>query len=515
MKESFDINKLDIYKENNRLEVKKAKGGLPISLWESYSAFANTEGGVIVLGVAENNDKSWRASGLSATDTDKLLKSFWDTVNDSSKVSINLLTDASIETYEIGEHLIIVIHVPKANRDQKPVYINDNMFSGTYKRDWEGDYHCTKEAVRAMLRDAVEDTPDMKLLEDNDISVIDIESLHAYRNCHKSWKPNHVFEIYTDEEYMSAIGAAAVSKIDGKLHPTAAGLLMFGLEYNIVREFPEYFLDYRETLDPSTRWTDRLQSSSGDWTGNVMDFFFRVSRKITKDLKVPFKLDGIVRVDDTPVHKAMREALINCLLNTDYFVPRGVVIKKEENAIIMENPGSIRTGKSQMLRGGISDPRNKALMKMFNLIGFGERAGSGVPDIFAVWDSQGWNAPEIEELHTPDRTIVTLPLVKKSADKKPPVKTASKKPPVKTASKTNAGTNSHISAKEREKIQRVLSGMKDGEWYKTSEIMDILGLKGSRTREVLREMASEGLIEDNGTYRNRMYRKTNKLESYT
>ena len=94
-------------------------------------------------------------------------------------------------------------------------------------------------------------------------------------------------------------------------------------------------------------------------------------------MKVPFQLDGIVRIDDTPVHKAIREALANCIVNTDFYLPRGIVIRKDAESIIMENPGSIRTGKNQMLKGGISDPRNKALMKMLNLIGIGERAGSG------------------------------------------------------------------------------------------------------------------------------------------
>ena len=133
-----------------------------------------------------------------------------------------------------------------------------------------------------------------------------------------------------------------------------------------------------------------------------------------KDLKIPFQLEGITRIDDTPVHKALREALANCLVNTDFFVPRGVVIRKNANSIIIENPGYIRTGKDQMLKGGISDPRNKALMKMFNMIGIGERAGSGVPDIFAVWESQGWKAPEVEEQYNPDRTILTLSFEKQA-----------------------------------------------------------------------------------------------------
>ncbi len=78
----------------------------------------------------------------------------------------------------------------------------------------------------------------------------------------------------------------------------------------------------------------------------------------------------------------------------------------------MENLGYVRTGKRQMLKGGISDLRNKALMKMFNLIGIGERAGSGVPDIFVVWEQEGWKEPEVEEQYGPDRTILTLPLIK-------------------------------------------------------------------------------------------------------
>ena len=76
----------------------------------------------------------------------------------------------------------------------------------------------------------------------------------------------------------------------------------------------------------------------------VVDFF-RVNSKISQDIKTPFKLDGITRVDDTPVHKAVREALVNCLVNADFFLPQGIVIKKNVNSLVIENPGSIRIGK--------------------------------------------------------------------------------------------------------------------------------------------------------------------------
>lgn len=328
-----------------------------------------------------------------------------------------------VKIVSMRSHYDMVIHVPKAKREVKPIYINKDVFNGTFRRNWEGDYHCEKSEVLAMLRDQPEITSDMKVLDNVLTDVLDLETLHSYRNRHMAFKPGHTWEKYDDLKYMENIGAVAESNVDGKLHPTAAGLLMFGEEYKIVREFPEYFLDYREVLDPLIRWTDRFQSSSGDWAGNLFEFYFRVYNKIAKDLKVPFKLQGGDRIDDTPVHKALREALANCLINTDYYGRCGVVIKKEPNCLIIENPGDVRTGKAQMLRGGVSDPRNKALMKMFNLIGVGERAGSGVPDIYAVWENEGWKEPVVEEKYNPDRTILTLSFEQKEhVDKKAAIK---------------------------------------------------------------------------------------------
>ena len=66
-----------------------------------------------------------------------------------------------------------------------------------------------------------------------------------------------------------------------------------------------------------------------------------------------------------------------------------------------------------MRLGGESDPRNKALMKMFNLINIGERAGSGVPNIFNVWADEGWEETVIEERFDPDRTVLSLLFLKK------------------------------------------------------------------------------------------------------
>lgn len=410
----FELTHFDEYREGNRLEVKKANGGLPNSLWETYSSFSNCNGGAIILGIKERDDGSWCTTHLQ--NRNKLLKDFWDTINNRQKVSVNLLNEENVETYEIGGDVIIVIYVAKADRAYKPVYINNDLFGGTFRRKHEGDYHCSEAEVRGMLRDQAARGMDNKILHNMNLDIFYPETVKSFRSRHAAVNPDHVWHKLDDNAYLERIGAASISDIDGKLHPTVAGLLMFGEEYKIRYEFPDYFLDYREMLDPSIRWTDRLESSSGEWSGNIMDFFFQMERKLLRDIKKPFKLDGITRIDETPVHKAIREALANCFANADFNFSRGIVILKDQDSIIIENPGSIITGKAQMLKGGMSEPRNSTIMKMFNLIHVGERAGSGVPNIFSIWNDEGWIPPEVEELYQPDRTILRLSFVSKTVD---------------------------------------------------------------------------------------------------
>lgn len=128
-------------------------------------------------------------------------------------------------------------------------------------------------------------------------------------------------------------------------------------------------------------------------------------------------MDGGSRVDDTAVHQAFREALANCLVNADYYGRQGLVIVKRQDVITMANPGSFRIEIDAAKSGGISDPRNGTMLKLFNMIDIGERAGSGIPNIFRVWREQGWMEPVITELFEPDRIILSLPF-KKSDDKK-------------------------------------------------------------------------------------------------
>ncbi|OUO65624.1 hypothetical protein B5F55_16920 [Anaerotruncus colihominis] len=138
-------------------------------------------------------------------------------------------------------------------------------------------------------------------------------------------------------------------------------------------------------------------------------------------------MDGGTRVDDTPMHQALWEALANCLVNADYYGRQGLIIVKKRNVITMSNPVSFRIEIDVAKSDGISDPRNGTMVKMFNLIDIGRSVGGGIPAIFRVWREQGWTEPIIEESSRPDRTVLSLSLLKKeSSDKQVAIKSGDK-----------------------------------------------------------------------------------------
>jgi len=408
---SFSLELLTTYKENSLLEIKSARGGLPNSLWESYSAFANSEGGIIVLGVKENaKDGSLYVEGLD--DVHKLMKDFWNMVNNRQKVSCNILTDSMAVPDKIEGKDVIVIRVPRAERTSRPVYVGSDPRTGTYRRNFEGDYHCSIDEVSLMIRDSALVTDDNKLLTDLDVSVFCPDTVKSYRNIFKLIRQNHLWNKEDDAMFLRRIGAVREDKDTGKFHPTVAGLLMFGYEYEITAVFPNYFLDYQEnrTNGIYARWTDRITSQSGDWSGNVFDFLLRVIPKLQADLKVPFMFKGNHLDEDTPLHKTVREATVNMLANADFYGRRGVVVQKGVDGFRFANPGSMRVSLTEAIQDSASDPRNGVMMKMLAMVKYGERAGSGLQGIFKTWQSVYHCAPKLEVTTSGgvERTTLTL-----------------------------------------------------------------------------------------------------------
>ncbi len=389
----IDFERIEEYNENNRIEAKRALGGLPRSIWETYSAFANSFGGILLLGVEEMEDGTFRMVDLPAPE--KLIAEFWEILGDRGKVSGNILSKEDVEIHEVNGSRMISITVPRAGRRERPVYIGNNPYLGSYRRDGEGDYHCTREEVRMMLRDREERTMDEKLLPHLAEEVFVAETVRRYRAYLKDRNPGHGYGAEPQDRLLCRIGAAGYGK-DGQAHPTAAGLLMFGYEDEIVKEYPYFTLDYQERgRDGQLR--ERIVSNSGKWSGNLFDFYLRISGKIVRGLP-----------GDT--HRPVREAVANCMVNGDYMGYGGLTIIKKADEICVTNPGSFRMDILAAGNGGKSDPRNTRIAKLFHLVKVGTRTGKGVPDMYRVWKRNGWRMPEIQERLKPDRITFKLPL---------------------------------------------------------------------------------------------------------
>lgn len=472
----LDFSRLEQYRENNRIEAKKALGGLPKSIWETYSAFANTLGGVILLGVIETADKTFDSVNLP--DPDSLIREFWRIINDPLKVSVNILAKKDVYVEEVDGDRIIVIKVPRADRTDKPVYV-DNDIRNTYRRNGEGDYRCTYEEYQAMVHDAAIQSQDMRLVRGMGLDALNSESIRSFRQRMKLYRPGHMWECLDDEAFLQKIGA--VGENDGSPHPTSAGLLMFGNRQDILRAYPNYALTYREQLDTEGRWTDTV------WSDNVYEFYYWTYNKLQQDAKTPFKMEKGRRVDDTPVRQTLREVLANCLVNADYHGRGGIVVSKGNQEITLSNPGSFRVPLDTARSGGVSDPRNAAMARMFRLVDVGEYTGGGILNLYRVWKAEGWPEPVFTESRNPDRVSLTLYMTSHSSGET-----------------TTGGKPVSLGALSQRQL--LIDHLTD---HPTSDLFALskaLGVSLSRTESLLQQLADEGIVTAETNQGNRLYK---------
>ncbi|MCK5855320.1 MAG: putative DNA binding domain-containing protein, partial [Sulfurovaceae bacterium] len=398
--------KLDIG-ESSEVEFKSAKGGLPKSLWSSLSAFANTAGGYIILGVEEKGGV-FELGSLKNSNT--MLKQFWDTHNNREKLNNPICKEEDVSVLTIENSLVIIIYVPISLRKERPVYLNGNPYKGTYKRSYEGDYGCSKEEVNQMLRDSSSNAQDSEIVEDFSMDDIDMETLNSYRNRFRTRFPDHPYLALDDKELLSKIGAYRrdrKTKVEGL---TLAGLMIFGKETSITEAFPHFHLDYQERLQEE-RWSYRI-TQDGTWECNVYNFYYKVYNRIIQDIAVPFALesDG-TRVGETHVHEAMREVLVNTLIHADHKTTKSIVVIKSKNSFKFINPGRLRVSIEQLYEGGVSDPRNPNIQKIFQFLGLGEKAGTGFSKILRAWSEQSWLQPLVSVDYDSELTYILLPLL--------------------------------------------------------------------------------------------------------
>lgn len=419
MNEQVILTALDL-SEDKDWEFKSAKGGLPGSLWETYSAMANTDGGTIVLGIRELDDFEYEIQGLE--DSAKLVRDFWNTVNNRGKVNSNLLTNDDVREITLEDKVVLSIRVPPASRRQRPIYTGQNPLEGTYRRFNDGDYKCSDDEVRRMLSDQSERSADSRILSKFTMHDVDLDSLIQYRNRFRARNSSHPWLSENDQEFLRKLGGWSRDRESSDEGLTVAGLLMFGTADALsdATHGLKFQLDYRERVSDSIgdRWNDRL-TIDGTWIPNLFQFFQRVYPKLIQGLKLPFSYQTSaselwpdpLRSGMSPTHEAIQEGLVNALVHADYQGQGGIVIDRFTDRFELSNPGTLLVSLEQLRRGAVSECRNPFLQQMFLLMGAGDRAGSGIDKIRQGWQSQQWRTPQIGQKFKPDRVSLILRMI--------------------------------------------------------------------------------------------------------
>ena len=120
---------------------------------------------------------------------------------------------------------------------------------------------------------------------------------------------------------------------------------------------------------------------------------------------------GLQRDDDTPQHKAVREAFTNSIIHCDLMMESGVLrIEKHDDKLVFRNPGLLKLPIEQIFEGGVSYARNPKIQNMLRMVGYGENLGSGFPLILDAWKQAGWNTPALNNKFELDMVELVLPL---------------------------------------------------------------------------------------------------------
>lgn len=409
-----NLDRLLECRENHAVEFKSAKGSFPGSFWDTYSSFANTSGGMIVFGVKEKHG-IFSLDPLSDDAVVTLKKKFFDLEHDREKVSQPLLTDKDVVTSKCEGGNILAFHIPRASRQQRPVYIGLDPMTGTYRRDSEGDYLCDPSVVAQMFaeRESSQVKTEARILANYSWDDIDMESFRQYKNIFANLNPSHPWVGLDDEQLLTRLGGYRKDRRTGQTGFTLAGILMFGKSESItdVECLPGFMVDYREIPDDNSavRWSDRLYPD-GTWEANLFQFYRKALLKLYAFLPKPFKLIGDERQEETPAHEAVREGLINMCIHASYAHSPHLIVEKRKNTIVLSNPGTLLISQSQYYEGGHTECRNPSLQKMFGLIGRSDKAGSGVDKILKGWKYAKWRRPHINERSRPDMVELYMPL---------------------------------------------------------------------------------------------------------
>jgi len=362
--------------EWDNFEVKKAENKLPQNCWDTVSAFANTSGGWLVLGVSQLG-KKFEITGVS--DMEKLEQNLGNTLR--SKNKFNVVINPTFSKFDIDGKKVLACFIPSS--DIKPVYYNS--LANTFIRTGSGDQRATEFEINALFRDQTFGTMSEKTVEGTSVESLNKSSYNRFREYLKWRNPDLRYNQMSDEEFNRRLKIVK----DGKL--TYGGLLFLGKNEEITDTFSDFRIDYFEIpgtsySDAAVRYTYRIDEQENLW-----EYYFVLFQRLKIYANNPLTIGEMgIGQEDTKEIDALREALVNLLIHSDYFSIMKPRIRVFTNRIEFENPGCLPLPVEQLMKIDESLPRNPVLAKFFRVAKLCESGGYGF-DKMLEWKKQTGN----------------------------------------------------------------------------------------------------------------------------
>lgn len=461
-----DTSYLLSLKESEFVELKEATEKIPLNLYESYCAMANGKGGAIYLGIAEGEPLNIIKGVQNAP---QKVQQLCNTLTMKTKIMNNIFTSSDIQIIPTKSGDVIKINVQSVPIDQRPVFLNGDP-SVSYKRVGDGDKLLDESEIRAMINDSSKVRFDQKPNEFGlGFDDLDQSAVERFVARAKAKRAISSVETMTPQQILSRIGAITLDKETKKPVVTNGGVMFFGTAIGINAICPSLWLDYLEKGKGNERFSFRIDNKEIDYEPNIFNFYERVLSRLSETLPSPFHLgEGGINDGKTLVEEIVREALANAVSNLDTTSSMGLRIERSGPNLTLCNAGGMLTGLEQALRGGVSEPRNRAIFNFFLAIGITDHGGFGVPAIFDKMKALKMVRPIIEESNQRDKTTLRLCFTQIDANLSP----------------------------EEQRILVLLSERPNG--VSSSTISEELNISRDNARRMLLGLVEKGKVKDNG-----------------
>lgn len=393
------IERLRIQKtDDSNYEAKSCDVKLSVSVWETVSAFANTNGGTLLLGLDESNN----FSPTKNFDINKVRDQFIEGIGDGGANGARLTYPPryNLERVIVDDNSqILAIKIYENPADKKPCYITaKGDKGGSYKRVDDKDIRMSNDEVYEIenaLRPSDIDLSIVKEATKSDLNKDLVENLIARRANSKALRGTT-----TEDEKLTRLNIT-----DKQGHVRMAGLLTLG---NYPQQFfPRLFIDvtaHAGTEKSSTgvqRFIDREECS-----GAISEMIEDAVNAVIKNLRVSTFINGVERIEESEIpREVLREAIANAVIHREYheyFQGQPVSVDIFPDRVVVTNPGGLWGGKTlDNIDDGESKCRNAALMQLAqyapieaNRIGAGVVEGQGSGIAFMINEMQAWSLPK-------------------------------------------------------------------------------------------------------------------------